>query len=52
MYYPNNQDNWDFYVRLVLISFNNKLKTQIHDRWENLKRLHLASNYEIINNLY
>ena len=49
MYYPNKQDNWDFYVELVFQSFNNKLKSQIHDKWEKLKRLHLASNYEIIN---
>ena len=39
MYYPNNQDNWDFYVRLVFQSFNNKLKSQIHDRWEKIKEI-------------
>ena len=48
MYYTNKQDNWDFYVALVFQSFNNKLKSQIHDKWEKLNKLHLASNYDII----
>ena len=48
MYYPNKQDNWDFYVWLVFQSFKNKLNPKKNDKWEKLNKLHLASNYDII----